>query len=142
MPVKYQCPKCGRRFAEWGAEKLGFKCPADDACPANASEEVIELVRVGTQEEKSPRKTTLKRVPRRAVAGVPASEVDEKFGEDVNSYEDSDVDTDGDEDIEVGDEEEEYAEGEDDESSDDDSGDEDYDEETDDADADDEEEED
>ena len=27
MPVKYYCPKCSKRFVEWGAEKLGFKCP-------------------------------------------------------------------------------------------------------------------
>ena len=32
MPVKYECPKCGRRFTEWGAEKVGFKCPKDQWC--------------------------------------------------------------------------------------------------------------
>lgn len=41
MPVKYHCPKCERRFVDWGAEKLGFKCPA---CPNE------ELVRVGANE--------------------------------------------------------------------------------------------
>jgi DNA-directed RNA polymerase subunit RPC12/RpoP len=30
MAVKYQCPKCERRFVDWGAEKLGFKCPNCD----------------------------------------------------------------------------------------------------------------
>jgi len=24
---KYYCPKCHRKFIDWGAEKLGFKCP-------------------------------------------------------------------------------------------------------------------
>lgn len=28
MPnIKYVCPKCGKKFVEWGAQKLGFKCP-------------------------------------------------------------------------------------------------------------------
>ena len=27
MAVKYHCRKCGKRFIDWGAEKLGFKCP-------------------------------------------------------------------------------------------------------------------
>jgi len=27
MTVKYRCPKCERKFIDWGAEKLGFKCP-------------------------------------------------------------------------------------------------------------------
>ena len=27
MPLKYYCPKCSKRYIEWGAEKLAFKCP-------------------------------------------------------------------------------------------------------------------
>ncbi len=27
MPIKFHCPKCDARYVEWGAEKLGFKCP-------------------------------------------------------------------------------------------------------------------
>lgn len=27
MPLKYYCPKCNKRFVDWGAEKLNFKCP-------------------------------------------------------------------------------------------------------------------
>lgn len=38
MPAKYQCPKCERRFVEWGARKLNFKCPS---CRGE------ELVRLG-----------------------------------------------------------------------------------------------
>jgi predicted nucleic acid-binding Zn-ribbon protein len=30
MTVKYRCPKCERKFVDWGAEKLGFKCPECD----------------------------------------------------------------------------------------------------------------
>ena len=29
MPtIKYFCPKCGKKFVEWGAEKFNFKCPS------------------------------------------------------------------------------------------------------------------
>ena len=27
MPLKYYCPKCDKRYIDWGAEKLDFKCP-------------------------------------------------------------------------------------------------------------------
>lgn len=27
MTVKYHCPKCQRRFVDWGAQKLEFHCP-------------------------------------------------------------------------------------------------------------------
>ena len=27
---KYYCPKCGRKFIEWGAQKLDFKCPGKE----------------------------------------------------------------------------------------------------------------
>jgi len=27
MPLKFYCPKCNKRFVDWGAEKLDFKCP-------------------------------------------------------------------------------------------------------------------
>ncbi len=27
MALKYQCPKCEKRYIDWGAEKLGFMCP-------------------------------------------------------------------------------------------------------------------
>jgi predicted nucleic acid-binding Zn-ribbon protein len=27
MVVKYQCPACSKRFVEWGAQKIDFKCP-------------------------------------------------------------------------------------------------------------------
>ena len=30
MAVKYQCPKCEKRYIDWGAEKLQFKCPDCD----------------------------------------------------------------------------------------------------------------
>lgn len=42
MPLKYYCPKCEKRYVDWGAEKLGFKCPS---CPNET------LFRVGTYPE-------------------------------------------------------------------------------------------
>ena len=88
MSVKYQCPKCNRRFSDWGAEKLGFKCPGDDACPDGAEDEVIELVKMGSTEERLARKTTtMKRVPRRALAGTGSAKEDSASG-DLSEFED------------------------------------------------------
>lgn len=53
MAIKYFCPKCDRKFVEWGAEKLGFKCPS-------CTDET--LLKVGfNPEEKVAKKPTLKR---------------------------------------------------------------------------------
>jgi hypothetical protein len=59
MAIKYQCRSCGKRYMDWGAEKLGFKCPD---C------ENEELVPAGQAEEKVARRPALKRKPRRAAA--------------------------------------------------------------------------
>jgi hypothetical protein len=29
LAAKYHCPMCGRRFVEWGAQNLEFKCPGE-----------------------------------------------------------------------------------------------------------------
>ena len=60
MPVKYHCPKCHRRFAEWGAEKVGYKCPHDNWCPKDATGE-IALVRGGIVDEKPLKRPAAKR---------------------------------------------------------------------------------
>jgi hypothetical protein len=39
MAIKYECPKCERRFVEWGAKKLNFLCPDCN----------VPLERLGTQ---------------------------------------------------------------------------------------------
>lgn len=65
MAVKYHCRKCGKRFIDWGAEKLGFKCP-------DCGDE--ELVRLGASDEKGAKKPSLKRKPRRIIAAAAASE--------------------------------------------------------------------
>lgn len=59
MPVKFHCPRCGRRYVEWGAEKLGFKCPD---C------ENEDLVRVGSADDRPAKKPALKRAPKKKEA--------------------------------------------------------------------------
>lgn len=51
MPVKYHCPKCERRFVDWGAEKLEFRCPDCEE----------ELVVVGGTTGKTKSKPSLRR---------------------------------------------------------------------------------
>ncbi|MCP4645410.1 MAG: hypothetical protein GY851_33510 [bacterium] len=58
MPAKFECPKCGRRFTEWGAEKNGFRCPGDEW---SSHAEEIELVRGGTPDSPTAKKPSLKR---------------------------------------------------------------------------------
>lgn len=87
MPLKYHCPKCGKRFVEWGAEKLGFKCPdCDDQ----------ELVRVGISDDKPSRRSTLKRstrkaAPRKAVSIAKAEAKTPKIIEDAERIEAQEV---------------------------------------------------
>ena len=66
MAVKYHCRKCGKRFVDWGAEKLGFKCPE---C------EDEELVRAGSPEDRLAKRPSLKRRVRKA---APALALDEE----------------------------------------------------------------
>ncbi len=54
MSVKYECPKCDRRFLDWGAEKLAYQCPE---CQG------VGLQRLGAQEESSAPAPKLKRKP-------------------------------------------------------------------------------
>lgn len=81
MPVKYQCPKCERRYVEWGAQKFNFKCPH---CVSE------ELMRLGAIEQSSSR-SSLKRRPRKVAAQpVPAEEVDISEMEPLEPAEDAD----------------------------------------------------
>ncbi|HUW62933.1 MAG TPA: hypothetical protein VMZ06_18155 [Candidatus Bathyarchaeia archaeon] len=65
MAVKYHCRKCGKRFVDWGAEKLGYKCPD---CEGE------ELIRVGSPDDKVVRRPSLKRKVRRPVVPLPVDE--------------------------------------------------------------------
>ncbi len=108
MPGKYSCPKCGRRFTEWGAERYGFKCPGDEWCPKDRPEE-IALVRVGMQDDAKPaKKPTLKRPTKRVVVTPSSMNEDEILVPDIEAIE-ADTDTDDDEIEEVEDDEEEVV---------------------------------
>lgn len=52
MPVKFECPKCEKRFVEWGAQKLNFQCPTCAGEP---------LVRVGTADDRPVKRPSLRR---------------------------------------------------------------------------------
>jgi hypothetical protein len=132
MPIKYECPKCGRRFADWGAEKLGFKCPKDDHCPndqrsAETAQEV-ELVRLGSQDEQlTPRRATTKRTQRRSMDVKPLEnqgpEVDDELAVVDDEFEADDIDSDDidtEEDAEPVFDSDDTADGDDDDSPDDD----------------------
>lgn len=82
MAVKYQCPKCDRRYLEWGAEKLGFKC-------SNCPEE--DLLRVGTAIDMPLSTASLKRRPKKIDTrtalyddDVDASTFGDGFEEDID----------------------------------------------------------
>lgn len=86
MPAKYVCPKCGRRFTEWGAEKFGFKCPTDEWSPKDHPEGV-ELVKVGLSEDKPTRRPTLKRGRKVAIAAPSAYTEEEGIVPDIEDLE-------------------------------------------------------
>jgi hypothetical protein len=81
MAGKYECPECGRRFIEQGAEKIGFKCPNDEHCPDGHPED-IELTAIKfEQDQPIRRKPTLKRTAaaakrRRAAEKVEAEDAE------------------------------------------------------------------
>lgn len=113
MPVKYECPKCGRRFAEWGAEKLGFKCPQDDRCPASAIGEDIALVRLGVSQETAQQEAaSLRRRAKPAPVKIAPTEDDEATGLEEAGGDGADLDDDDDDELDEGDEDETEADGE------------------------------
>mgnify|MGYP000887331583 CR=1 FL=1 len=96
MVVKYFCPKCERRFVDWGAEKLGFKCPS---CPNE------ELLRVGANEPQSLAAPRLTRRPIKPAKHLIDDEMsltdagtfDEDLGEEIPIEEISDFDVESEE---------------------------------------------
>lgn len=84
MAIKYFCPKCDRKFIEWGATKLGFKCPT-------CAEET--LLKVGfNPDDKVVKKPALKR--RAKKVSVPDAEEEvlvpdmDDFGDDFDNASD------------------------------------------------------
>ncbi len=80
MAVKYHCKKCGKRFVDWGAEKLGFKCPDDGE----------ELVRAGLADDKAAKRPALKRRAKKAVPSIPLED-EELLMEDAEAIETDEV---------------------------------------------------
>ena len=125
MPVKYQCAKCGRRFADWGAEKLGYHCPQDDKCPPDAIGQEYELVRIGAQEaEPDTPAPPLRRRPPKEVIGVSTFDddtavspdlSDDSFGDEEESDDDAEEEEETVEGEDVAEEEVESAEDEEEE---------------------------
>ncbi len=99
MAVKYICPKCGRRFVDWGAEKMGFKCNTPECLG-----ETLVLLNGGDDDQERP---TLKRTKKRK-AIVPSAPVEL----DLNDMEDGYIESDEED---AGDEESDEVELEDDE---------------------------
>lgn len=93
MAVKYHCKKCGKRFIDWGAEKLGFKCPDDGD----------ELVRAGASDEKAAKRPALKRRAKKAVPAIPLED-EELMLEDVDAIEPDEVEEEEEEGILIGEE--------------------------------------
>ncbi|HDP36241.1 MAG TPA: hypothetical protein ENN29_14180 [Candidatus Hydrogenedentes bacterium] len=94
MAVKYICPKCGRRFVDWGAEKLDFKCPTEEC-------EGETLVLPGSGDDEHDERPVLKRSKKRK-AIVPPVVSDMDIAEMDGTFIESD-------DVDVDDEEEEEA---------------------------------
>jgi DNA-directed RNA polymerase subunit RPC12/RpoP len=76
MAVKYHCRKCGKRYIDWGAEKLGFKCP-----DCNGE----ELVRLGQGEERGAKRPSLRRRASRKAAATLAVPDESDFGADLET---------------------------------------------------------
>lgn len=98
MAVKYYCPKCGRRFVDWGAEKLGFKCPSDTC-------EGEELVLIGSKASDASGSTQkVKRAKKRKsilpglASDIDITEMEEGFVEDMDLVEEEEEEELGEED--------------------------------------------
>lgn len=91
MTSKFQCPKCGRRFTEWGAEKVGFKCPRDKWCPEHTGE--LALVKMGSGEERPLKKPSLKRGGKKLAVVQPVDvDEDEALVPDIEEIEEEEED--------------------------------------------------
>ncbi|HRK35808.1 MAG TPA: hypothetical protein PLJ47_14520 [Candidatus Hydrogenedentes bacterium] len=106
MATKYMCPKCNRRFTEWGAEKYGFKCP-DDQWRSKEHPNDVELVRVGPSDDRPSRRASVKKGARKLAVSLPIgygeeaaiSEVDDletaaDFQQAGSNFDDNDTDED------------------------------------------------
>lgn len=97
MAVKYHCPKCNKKYMEWGAEKLAFKCP-------ECSDEKLVLVGLapgGPKKKKPAAKKKRAKKKKASPASTPIStyededkggEIPDEFGEAAAKTDDADDD--------------------------------------------------
>jgi len=98
MAVKYHCPKCEKRFIDWGAEKLGFKCPDCDEEKLIEVSHSAALVKARAKKKPARKKKKKKTVVTRrpvAVEEVPPGkasngEFDELAGSEIANIEELD----------------------------------------------------
>lgn len=90
MAKKYVCDKCGRKYLDWGAEKLGFKCSCED-------DAVLVLIGAPPQQPSKPALTKKIKVAATAAPELSdAEEVDLDVDVDIDSDADDDSDADAD----------------------------------------------
>lgn len=85
MAIKYYCPKCGRRFVDWGAEKLGYKCPSEEC----KGEELIlpgaepqEFLDAQGKVKRSKKRKPI--IPIAAIEDMDVPDLEEDFADDVD----------------------------------------------------------
>ena len=86
MAVKYFCPNCERRFVEWGAQKLDFKCPTEGC-------EQKTLLLLGSADLDGEDKPKAKR-PKKAKSIVPLTNPEDDISELDGGFIDEDSDLD------------------------------------------------
>lgn len=83
MADKYICTKCGRKYVDWGAKKLDFKCPTE-GCAENL------LVLLGSSEASLLEISAKSKATKRRQTLVPRADVDyeeEDLGEEYEEDE-------------------------------------------------------
>ena len=82
MTTKYRCPKCERKFVDWGAEKLGFKCPECDETELSPISMEAPVKAKAKAKGKAKAKTKAKAKPslkrKKSKAAQPVSNFDEE----------------------------------------------------------------
>lgn len=70
MAVKYRCPKCEKRFIDWGAEKLGFVCPDCEG------EKLLEVSHSAAKDQARVKKPAKRKKKKKAVVASRAAAVE------------------------------------------------------------------
>lgn len=89
MAVKYICAKCERKFIDWGAKKLNFKCP-------DCEESELTAIGFDASAKTKKKRPALKRVPKKKKkVVVPDDDNILTNDDDVSDSDDNDDDLDG-----------------------------------------------